>query len=132
GEHDVAARRIALTIGGRAGGRLTNLDLSVLQSPEQATECLRVALRLRNQECRRPGITPPCGQTSERALAQCGVRREPARAVARRLDEQRPTRLGLIAHDVAVGPRPAGPDGRIIPRRLAGIVAAPGPEGVER
>ena len=58
-EHDVAASGIRLPIRRDRRRGLADLHLPVLQRPDHALEGLRVGLRLRDDERRRPGIAAP-------------------------------------------------------------------------
>src|SRR5437879_3423426 len=59
GEYDVATRGIAHATHVDRGRRLAHLDLAALQRVEQSLKCRPVRLCLRDNEGRRPGVTPP-------------------------------------------------------------------------
>ena len=120
---DVASRGIRPPFDRDECRVLVKLDLSVLQRPDQAMQRLRVRLCLRDHERRGPGIHSPRRQCPERTLAHRRVGVEPGLPILCCLNEERPARRYLIAHDVTVRPPAAGPRRWEVPRRGLGAVS---------
>src|SRR6185437_3414451 len=108
-----------------------DLDLSMLQRPEETVARLRIRLRLRNHEGGRPRVASPCGLRAHRAIGERGVALEPGAAILGRVQKERPARRRLVAYDVTVRPVSARPERREIPRHRLCFIAAARAELVE-
>ena len=133
-QHEVASRRVRRARRGDRGRGFTDLDLAALQRMQKPPQCGFVRLALRDDERCRPGLASPhrCpALIDERAIAEGRIALDPRAAIARRLTQHRPRRVDLIADDIAVSPRTAGPKRRIVPGRVARVISAAGSELLE-